>query len=161
VPILPNPRHEKFAQAFAQGKSAYAAYKEAGYKPSFSHAVRMRDYEWVKERVAELQSEAAEHSVVTLKGLITKFSKLHEAGVKLNQISAAVAALTAQAKLAGFWVDRSENRGSHVVWTISDQPMSNEEWKAKYCKPAPVIEEQRTALPPTRIDISDKVRGSS
>ncbi len=30
--ILPNPRHEKFAQLLAQGNSAAAAYVEAGYK---------------------------------------------------------------------------------------------------------------------------------
>jgi hypothetical protein len=31
MPILSNPRHEKFAQALAEGKPASAAYEEAGY----------------------------------------------------------------------------------------------------------------------------------
>ena len=34
MPVLPNPRHEKFAQALASGTCASAAYGEAGHKPN-------------------------------------------------------------------------------------------------------------------------------
>jgi phage terminase small subunit len=47
MPILSNPRHEKFAQAFARGKSATEAHKEAGYKPSHVAAdqrINVRDW---------------------------------------------------------------------------------------------------------------------
>jgi hypothetical protein len=44
--------------------------------------------------------------------------------------AAAITALIAKAKLAGFWIERSENNNVH--YAISDKPMSNEEWNAKY-----------------------------
>jgi hypothetical protein len=33
MPVLKNPRHERFALLLAEGLSAYAAYKQAGYQP--------------------------------------------------------------------------------------------------------------------------------
>jgi phage terminase small subunit len=34
MPVLPNPRHEKFAEALAEGKPASSAYETAGYRPN-------------------------------------------------------------------------------------------------------------------------------
>jgi hypothetical protein len=42
MPILPNPRHEAFAQALARGKNATAAHEEAGYKPNRSTACQLK-----------------------------------------------------------------------------------------------------------------------
>lgn len=60
MPVLPNPRHEAFAQALAKGMSQDAAYAEAGFKPSRHHASRLATKGNVANRVAELQSKAAE-----------------------------------------------------------------------------------------------------
>ena len=57
------------------------------------------------------------------------------AGQRLGQISAAVAALIAKAKLAGFWVERAENKNSNAIYAISDQPLTTEEWEEKFCRP--------------------------
>src|SRR5215831_11857842 len=40
MPALSNHRHEKFAQALAQGKNATEAHQEAGYKPSHIRVYR-------------------------------------------------------------------------------------------------------------------------
>jgi hypothetical protein len=48
------------------------------------------------------------------------------------QYSAAVAALTAKAKLAGLWVDRAENINGN--YAISDKPLSEQEWVEKHVK---------------------------
>jgi phage terminase small subunit len=57
LPILSNPRHERFAQGLAAGKSAEEAYSEAGFKPSRSNASTLRQNQNVLERVSELLVE--------------------------------------------------------------------------------------------------------
>jgi hypothetical protein len=47
--------------------------------------------------------------------------------------SAAVWALTVKAKLSGHWIDRTDNKTSNVIYAISDEPLTEEEWAAKYC----------------------------
>jgi hypothetical protein len=42
MPILSNPRHERFAQELANGKTASDAYTAAGYKPSRANASTLR-----------------------------------------------------------------------------------------------------------------------
>jgi phage terminase small subunit len=57
MPVLSNPRHERFAQGLAAGKSAEEAYSEAGFKPSPSNASTLRKNQNILERVSELLSE--------------------------------------------------------------------------------------------------------
>jgi phage terminase small subunit len=57
MPVLPNPRHEKFAQALARGTSASAAYEEAGFKAHRSNAASMARKEHILARVNVLQEE--------------------------------------------------------------------------------------------------------
>lgn len=54
MPILPNPRHERFAQELANGKNATEAYELAGYKRSHSNASHLQANNTVSQRVAEL-----------------------------------------------------------------------------------------------------------
>jgi len=70
MPILSNPRHEKFAQALAEGKPASTAYEEASYRPNDGNAIRLKGIDRIMERVGELQKQGAERSVVTLESLI-------------------------------------------------------------------------------------------
>ena len=60
MPILKNPRHERFAQTVASGKSEMSAFAEAGYsaKSAKQNAHRMSENEGVKARIAELQARA-------------------------------------------------------------------------------------------------------
>jgi hypothetical protein len=131
---LPNPRHEKFAQGLAEGKTAINAYEMAGYKPDRGAASRLSANVSIQARVAELQGKAAESAIVTLEGLIQEAGELQVAGLKLNQISAAVAALTAKAKLAGFWVDKAESTNTNYVVSAEPEP-TQEEWDEKYVRP--------------------------
>ena len=57
MPPLSNHRHEKFAQALAQGKNATEAHQEAGYKPNRSTACQLKQDPRISTRVAELQEE--------------------------------------------------------------------------------------------------------
>lgn len=60
MPVLPDPKHEAYAQALARGLSGDKAYIEAGYKPNRGNASRLKSNENIKARVAELQAATAE-----------------------------------------------------------------------------------------------------
>ena len=62
MPTLQNPRHERFAQELAIGKSADAAYVLAGYRANRSNAARLSANQDIQKRVAEIQSLGAERA---------------------------------------------------------------------------------------------------
>ena len=134
MPIISNPRHEKFAQGLAQGKPATEAYQNAGYAPNDGNCIRLKGNERVGSRVAELQAEGAERAEVTLEGLIAEASEIKNKAMARGNYSAAVSALIIKAKLSGHWLDRAENMTSNVIYHISDKPLSVEEWAEKWCK---------------------------
>jgi phage terminase small subunit len=57
---LANQRHERFAQALAEGKTATAAYVLAGYKANDGNASRMKGNERISARIQEIVGRAAE-----------------------------------------------------------------------------------------------------
>jgi phage terminase small subunit len=132
---LLNQRHEKFAQGLAEGKSATEAYKNAGYASNDGNAARLKGNERIRARVVELQECAAAHVTVTLEGLIDEATDIQAKAMADGKYSAAVAALTVKAKLAGLWVDKAENKANNVVYHISDHPLTPAEWAQKYCTP--------------------------
>ena len=112
MPALSNARHELFAQVLAAGCSATEAYVKAGYRLNKGNAGRLKANERVRKRVEELQArnvQAQEAAVsVTIEQLRTQFAEAYEMAKELSQPTAMVAATTAQAKLAGLWIERSE-----------------------------------------------------
>lgn len=60
MPVLPNARHERFAQARAKGKTIDEAYAEAGFKANRGNAARLNAIESVRKRVEEITSRVAE-----------------------------------------------------------------------------------------------------
>jgi hypothetical protein len=112
VPALSNQRHELFAQVLAAGCSATEAYVKAGYCLNKGNAGRLKANERIRKRVEELQArnvQAQEAAVgVTIERLRTQFAEAYEMAKELSQPTAMVAATTAQAKLAGLWIERSE-----------------------------------------------------
>ena len=66
MPTLRNPRHERFAQEFAAGNTADAAYVLAGYRENRSNAARLNANRDTQKRVAEIQSVGAECAAVTV-----------------------------------------------------------------------------------------------
>ena len=110
MPILSNPRHEKFAQVLAEGKPATEAYQIAGYAPNDGNCIRLKGNERVGSRVAELQAAGAERAEVTLDSLIAEASKIKNKAMARGNYSAAVSALVIKAKLSGHWLDRMKIR---------------------------------------------------
>lgn len=62
MPTLKNPRHERFAQELAAGKTQGDAYQVAGFKPHRGNAHALVQQQHISDRVAELLSarQAAE-----------------------------------------------------------------------------------------------------
>src|SRR5260370_3859575 len=62
MPVLKNARHELFAKALADGKSASAAYRAAGYQcaphKARGHGHRLRTREDIAARIDELSTKA-------------------------------------------------------------------------------------------------------
>ena len=128
---LRNTSHERFAQELAANKSADGAYKTAGYKRDRAHASRLAANGNIRGRVAELQDAAAAEIQITLQSLIEEAADIQKRAAKAGQHSAAIAALIAKAKLAGRWMDRTEQKNTNVNYVVSDKPMTEEEWAAQ------------------------------
>jgi phage terminase small subunit len=132
MPVLKNPKHERFTQELAKGKSQAAAYKKAGYKPNEGHASRLAGNGKVKERVAELQNKRAERAVVTIESLIQEAHEIQVAAKTAEQFAAATGALTAKAKFAGLWVEKAQTENTNINYAIGNEPATEDEWAAEH-----------------------------
>ncbi|MGQ9368909.1 hypothetical protein [Azospirillum sp. ST 5-10] len=65
MPVLPDPRHEKFAQLLASGLSTVDAYAAAGFQRHTSNAARLIANDRVRARVVELLEKTAAESIAT------------------------------------------------------------------------------------------------
>jgi hypothetical protein len=119
MPGLKNPRHERFAQLLASGKTAKAAYEIAGYKPSESNGAWLARKEEISSRLAEINNEtlererktavvAAERAVITRQGLIAKAEEIRDLALEAKQFSAASAAHKEVGVLSGLRIERRE-----------------------------------------------------
>jgi hypothetical protein len=108
VPTLTNPKHELFAQQLAQGKTASEAYVSAGYRPSRQNAARLRSKDDIAARVQEIQAAGAKSAEVSVQSLLAELEAARERATSLNQLSAAVRAISEKAKISGLLVKRQE-----------------------------------------------------
>ncbi len=80
MPLLGNAKHERFAQLLAKGKTATAAYVEAGYKDDDGAASRLSGK--VRERVNELLARSADRVEVTKARVIRELARIAFADLK-------------------------------------------------------------------------------
>lgn len=128
--ILPNARHELFAQELARGKSGAEAYTAAGYRGDRTAASRLATNVNVQARVAELQNRGAERALVTVETITAELEEARQLANTNKQASAAVAAVLGKAKLHGLLVDRAESVNTN--YNISDQPLTEDEWAEQH-----------------------------
>jgi phage terminase small subunit len=85
--ILRNPRHERFAQELAAGKSASEAYVLAGYRPNTGNAAALKGQECISTRVEEILANrerieeeglelAVERSAVTKQRVLEELARI-------------------------------------------------------------------------------------
>ena len=110
MPTLENPKHERFAQELAKGRTQAEAYKSAGYAPSEPNASRLKSNDKVAARVAEIQERAAirtEVTVATITERLLAIATKAEGKDEASMLSVARASLMDAAKLNGLVVDKS------------------------------------------------------
>lgn len=123
MPMLDNPRWERFAQGLAAGKSASEAYVAAGYEANDGNASRLKGNEKVEARVAELLGRVTEGVVLTKQWVLERLienanramqaeSKLGENGEPVGEYqyqgNVANRALELLGKELGMFIDRKE-----------------------------------------------------
>ena len=118
MPVLKNPRHERFARELAKGKSATEAYVSAGYKHSAnarSSASVLQANPNISQRVEKLQGKIAarvvEQTAVTRADILEELKKIvfatfEDGSVKANDKRAAC---IDYARIEGWIVERHEH----------------------------------------------------
>lgn len=152
MPALPNHKHELFVQAWASGLGVGAAYVAVGYKNSPAAATRLSKNVKIQARFAELKNEAAEKAGVSRAWVMEQLTRnariaLGDEKIKITvrprdsaetvelevtnrDAAAANKALELLGKEIGMFVERRENTNTN--YTISDKPMSKDEWREAY-----------------------------
>jgi phage terminase small subunit len=74
--IVINLRHERFAQALAQGKTANEAYALAGYKANDGNASRLKGNERISARVQEIVGRAAERAEIDVERILRELAAI-------------------------------------------------------------------------------------
>ena len=118
MPVLRNPKHEKFAQLVASGITAQAAFTQAGY-PSPQNAPRLRNNALVAKRIEELQArnekkaELAALSRDELIGILAEIVHAARARLLEARLGDGIKAAEMLAKLCG-WNEPEQVKHDHV-----------------------------------------------
>jgi hypothetical protein len=128
MPVLKNPRHERFAQLLASGKTAVDAHEGAGYARNDGNAAAMAKREEIKGRVMEInvrrleqqqkvEAAAAERATITRASLIEMARDVYVQAKQSGQMSAATMALKELGVLSGLRIERAEHgRAGEFEW---------------------------------------------
>jgi hypothetical protein len=137
VAALKTVSHERFVQEYVvNGKNRRNAYLVAfpnckrSSAAAASHLLLKRAY--VQRRIAELQNKGARRTEITLERLITEADEIQCAALAAKRYAAAIAALIAKAKLAGFWIERIQGDNFNVHYVMGDAPPSEEDWQRQH-----------------------------
>ena len=134
--ILPNPRHERFAQLLVQGTPVGGAYVKAGYKASRHNAHRLKWKPYVQARLAELLEQAAAESLVTIAGVTHRLLRIVETAEQAGSapmLTVARAALMDAARLNGLGVPaKGSGAPAPEHADVASEPLSAEEAEAAW-----------------------------
>lgn len=116
MPVLPNAKHERYAQLLAKGMAQNEAYTAVGYSFNEGNASRLKSNEKIAARVLELKGAAAEKAEITIADLSKRLMRLADKGEDLAEasgLSVARAATMDVAKLLGLVVEKVESKNTH------------------------------------------------
>lgn len=122
------PKQEAFARAYVEAGNASEAYRQAYNvgENTKAETVNKRASELLSNgevtgRVAELQSEAKERTMVTVESLTQELDEARLHALKDDKgASAAVSAIMGKAKLHGLLVEKHEHSGA-ISLTVSPE----------------------------------------
>lgn len=126
LPVLANPKNERFAQELAKGKTADEAYVLAGYKENRGNAATLKAKQSILKRVQEIQGRAAEKAGVTRERILDALARIAFAPVGSDHIKTADirAACMDLAKIEGHVVDRAEVGGPGDFDRMDDEELA-------------------------------------
>ena len=139
---LPNPRHEAFAAALADGEELMAAYRIAGYRRWRKQAVALSERPEVKARVEALRSPGARPMTVRmLIEQLTRIARAAEAQGSATGLAVARGAWMDMARLSGLARSRTTTEDAMrtpppLDWA-PEPPLSEDEWFGTYAPPNP------------------------
>lgn len=134
MPPLDNPKHERFAQEMAKGKSQTEAYTIAGYIGDRTAASRLSTNVNVQRRLTELQERAAIRTEVTVASITDRLLAIAAKGegtTEAPMLAVARASLMDAAKLNGLVVEQVKAETTNRTALISDRPLTEDEWSAQ------------------------------
>jgi hypothetical protein len=125
MPVLRNPRHEKFSQLVASGIKPKEAYVSLGYQPTGAKqaASRLLTKVDVRHRVSELEAGAvrstAEAVILNRERVLNRLSRLSHEAQQKGQYSATTRCEELIGKEIGMFVDRTA-----LQWNLDPSKMS-------------------------------------
>ena len=128
MPVLDNPRHERFAQELVKGASQGQAYLNAGYKAkslavASAAATRLLKDVNIQRRLAELQQKTEVETMLTLDEHMRELKLLREMAKGKDDIKAAIAAEVKRGELRQFYVKRVETGGPGAFAELNDEEL--------------------------------------
>ncbi len=131
-------QQEKFCRNVVEGMNQSEAYLAAGYKckpeDARCHASALIAKHNIATRIDALRKQAAERTEVTVEKLTAKLWWVFDRAAEANDLTNARQAAMDIAKLNGKIVDQSRVQSDNVHYTVSDAPMSEEDWEAEYAE---------------------------
>ena len=129
--------HERFVQEYVVNGNkrtlAYAlAFPQSKQSACRQNALRLLKKPAVRRRIAELQNKSVRRTEITLERLITEADDIQRKALAAKRYAAALTALIAKAKLAGFWVERIQGDSFNVHYVVGDAPPSEEDWRRQH-----------------------------
>lgn len=85
MPVLRNPKHERYAQSMAAGKTATEAMADAGYADP-RNSTRLTKNEEIRSRIDELQEKAAEKALISRQWVIERLVTNVDRAMQVEEI---------------------------------------------------------------------------
>ena len=141
MPVLSNPRHERFAQELAKGKTQAEAYVLAGYADNRHSANALKQKPHISQRVSELLTQrdeiarkatekAADRLSIDREWVMAELIEIAQAAKSREDYAPANKALELLGKELGMFIERTENINTNYE-VVADLPTA-EEWEAEH-----------------------------
>jgi phage terminase small subunit len=86
MPILKNPRYERFAQELASGKTAEQSYSLAGYAPNRGNFMQLKANESIMSRVRELLDRGAKRAELDREWVLSRLMENANRAMQAQQV---------------------------------------------------------------------------
>lgn len=134
------PKQARFVEEYLIDFNATQAAIRAGYSKKTARQIGAQNLSKlnIAEALAARQKEHAERNEVTIDSVTEMLHDSREMAMREGRPAAAVSAAMGLAKLHGLIIDRQEQKQEQTVYTVSDEPVSEDEWAARHAEPGSV-----------------------